>query len=103
MNKWCCSGLAKAFSERTESTIYIYSEQPDDVVNYGPIFWLAMRSIKKTEYDKIKKNHNRTSILATRKPVNFCPWCGANLSKIYPTFPNALTDKKIEKEFNNHP
>lgn len=100
-NKWCCSGLAKAFSVRNESTIFIFSDNPDGVVNFGPTFWVAMRSIHKNDYGKIENIPINTFIVATRKRIHFCPWCGINLASMYPTYPNLLTDQEIEKEFSH--
>ncbi len=96
IKKWCCSGLAKAFEDRNKSTIFVYSEEPDEIVNYSPSFWLAMKSINEKDYDKIKSTHNNTYIITTRKLIHFCPWCGVNLCHMYPSYPNALTDKEIE-------
>ena len=98
---WCCEGFKFSFEERYERTIFVYAEEDLSENKTNLSFWICMRSISKDQIDNLPIGGLKEIpvTISTRKPIKYCPWCGAELSKFYQKKFSHILDSSIEKEF----
>lgn len=98
---WCCQRLKTAFESRHDRGIYIFAEPPG---RFGETvsFWLAMRSVREQDVDRINEKSNQVPevpfTMQTWYPIFFCPWCGVQLEWHYAPQFKILLDPGLSAE-----
>jgi hypothetical protein len=98
---WCCGGLKDRFERRYDRGLFVFAEPPTSDGRYPASYWLAMRSVRKQDVERLKELKGERDLpitIQTWFPIQFCPWCGTRLKRFYARHYELLVDPQMTTE-----